>query len=121
MYSLCNVTFVKGPFCSSTEQIRYWESADFMGNDLDFSIQPTVELCMDLCIANGVCQAFTYDTLNRFPTVNCWLKSQVSNINMNYDGLSSGMRCSLTPSIEPPTPPDAKYPLEGKLKIFERI
>ena len=73
---------------------------------------------MDLCLAHSSCQAFTYDTFNRFPSVNCWFKTQASNVNMNYEGLISGMRCSLPPLIEPPTPEDGIYPPEGMLLQF---
>jgi len=85
-----------------------------MGNDIETSIQPTVEICMDLCLLHTSCQAFTYDTFNRFPSVNCWFKTQVANINMAYEGLVSGMRCSLQPILEPPTVPDGEHDGEGK-------
>jgi len=98
-------------------QIRYWNNADFPGKDIDTSVQSTLDLCMDHCLANSGCQAFTYDPQNRYVVshnVNCWIKSKAENYNMNFDGLTSGMRCSHAPADNPPMAWDGQY----RSKIF---
>jgi len=96
--------------CDTGAKIKYWLNADFPGNDFDTSVQSTVALCMEKCLANAKCQAFTYDNLKRFK-VNCWLKSKAANYNMNYNGLTSGMRCSHAPKM-PSKTRDGQYPLD---------
>ena len=74
-------------------------------------VQPTLEGCMDMCIAHPGCQAFTYDNLNRYVAsnnVNCWLKSNAANYNMNYNGLTSGMRCAHASNLSKSR--DGQYP-----------
>ena len=104
--------------------MRYWYNANFQGNDIHSTIQPTVENCMDQCIATVACNAFTYDTLNRFET-NCWLKSKSESLNdmnyqMNYNEMISGMRCSFQPIADPSSPSIGEYHSEGKLQKFTK-
>ena len=98
-------------FCSSSDELRYWNNVDFPGNALSDNKVSSFESCMELCLANASCNAFTYDNFNRFSHVNCWLKTQSSKLNMKLDGLTSGMRCNVTPIEEPSRSPDAKYPI----------
>ena len=99
--------------------MRYWEDGNFQGNDIESTNQPTLEDCMDRCIANDTCNAFTYDTQNR-TAENCWLKIKSASIDdlndEDYDGMTSGLHCNFQPFEEPNQPADAMYPSEGKLK-----
>ena len=97
--------------CSSSEQMRFWENVDLPGNDLLYTTVLTVEHCMDICIRNEACNAFTYDTKNRITHLNCWSKTEPSAYNPNSDGEGyiSGVRCSV-PSIEEPLSQPHQYP-----------
>ena len=86
--------------------MQYWNDADFMGNDISSTFLSTVEKCMDHCFAHDSCQAFTY----RNSDEKCWIKTTVANVNMNYGGLISGMRCSYQTNEKPKSPPDGSYP-----------
>lgn len=104
-------------------QLRYWSNVHFgVGNDIEFAVTDTVELCMERCIANSRCFVFTYDHQNRYVNsqaygyANCWLKYKAATYNMNYDGLTSGMRCSYKPAVMPPTESIGHYP--GKILYF---
>ena len=107
--------------CSSSEEMRYWKNADSNGNNISYTKVATIEICMDLCMANDQCNAFTYDTTNRFADLNCWFKTSPVPFDMeseNAIGLFSGMRCSVTPIEEPARSPDAIYP-EGLFKMLK--
>ena len=104
-------------------KIRYWSNAHFgAGNDIDFSVQDTVELCMERCLANSGCVNFSYDPQNRnvhlegYGYANCWLKSKAENYDMSSAGLTSGIRCSYEPPANIPTEPIGYYP--GKILYF---
>jgi len=101
--------------------MRYWNQSDFPGADLKPHLtEDTVEDCMDRCLEKPECNAFTFDSYKRFDPDRgwCWLKTNAGNYNMNYDGMISGMKCSYRPDVEPPRPPDNKYPLyDGKLTL----
>ena len=101
----------------TNERMRYWENADFPGYDIQPHLTPdTLEECMDRCLERSDCQAFTYDRYKRWDPSRgwCFLKTKPANYNMNYDGLVSGMKCGLNGVLEPPKPPDNKYPLQRK-------
>ena len=105
--------------------MRYWENVDLPGNVISYTKVSTVEICMDLCIPNEACNAFTYDTTNRFGVVgydyNCWLKTEPSTYNTNSDseGLISGVRCSAASIEEPLSQPD-HYP-KGLFEMFRFV
>ena len=103
--------------CSSYYKMRYWENADLLGNDMSTTTVSTVENCMDLCIANNACNAFTYDLKNRLDSINCWLKTEASVYYTDSDreGYVSGTRCSAAINEEPLSSP-SQYP-EGSFKI----
>ena len=88
-----------------------------VGGDIEATNQPTLEDCMDRCIANVACNAFTYDTTNAHPD-NCWLKTKSASTNdMNESylaGSTSGLRCNFQPFEALTNPADGMYP--GKLK-----
>ena len=86
--------------------MRYWSDADFYQNDIAHFRNSTLELCMDRCLRNTKCQAFTYDHQNRH---NCWLKSKARNYKTDQEGLTTGMRCTHAPPVNPPKAPDGYY------------
>ena len=97
--------------CVSSEQMRYWENVDLPRNGISYTKVSTVESCMDLCLTNKACNAFTYDTINRLGDLNCLLKTEPSTYNTNSDseGFISGVRCSAASIEEPLSQPD-HYP-----------
>ena len=61
-----------GDGCVSTNEIRYGNDLAFTGHYIETkSGVETVQNCMDHCLANSNCKAFTY-----FTDQNCWLRSQ---------------------------------------------
>ena len=109
--------------CSSSNELKYWIDADFPYSDIARTVEDTLQICMQKCLDNPDCMAFTYDTLNRFVesnNVNCWQKSTATNYNMDYDGLTSGIRCSHIPSAEPPTPPEQIYLSKGSFFFIKK-
>ena len=62
------------------------------GNDIEHFEAESAESCMNFCLTNDRCVAFTFDRENRFDSGNCWLKDDAANYN-DYAGLTSGVRC----------------------------
>jgi len=94
----------------------YWNNLEFRGRDIVTSVTSTLELCIQECVSNSECQAFTYDHQNQYAYVNCWLKSMESN-NIQWideDGYTSGMRCSHVSRANLNQEADGHYPC----KIF---
>ena len=87
-----------------------------MGNDLKRLVFDNVEECMDACLADNRCKAFTFDR----ESFKCWLKSAAENLyEQNSNRLISGVRCNLenTPLLTP----SGKYPGRGSLKYDYNI
>ena len=109
--------------CSSSEEMRYWKNAESIGNGMATSHAATIEICMDLCLADNKCTTFTYDTTNRFDDRNCWYKTSPVPFDMEAEraiGLITGMRCSVTPPEEPPRSPDGIYS-KGLFKMLKCV
>ena len=88
----------------------YWTYIGFDHNSsFKSSKQLTAGLCMEDCLAESQCQAFTFD-LTLTSTMNCWLKSKIGQINMNAKGVLSGRRCSFKSDDDPPSSADGVYP-----------
>ena len=94
---------------------------DFPGNNIVTSVQATFELCMETCLFNSQCQAFTYDHQNRYVEsmhVNCWLKSKKRKYNTDFAGFTSGIRCDYRRNkARKVNPPDSQY--AGKILYFD--
>ena len=95
--------------------MRYWNNLEFRGRDIVTSVKTNLELCIEECVSNSECQAFTYDHQNQYAYVNCWLKSMESNNIQWIDehGYTSGMRCSHVKPSDLNKEPDGQYPCKS--------
>ena len=97
--------------CSSPDKIKFWNDKDLTGNDFNSTTTDNKEQCMDNCLADDRCKAFSFDPQNRFP-VNCWMKEAASPEKFNdFSGITTGVRCNLENA--PQLTPNGKYPEKG--------
>ena len=93
--------------------MKYWTyGIDFYGNDVRMhSKVQKIEECMDFCLADENCDAFTYDPHSR-DTVNCYLKARDGGswtVNRT-EGLASGHKCDYKFNPEQTAKPVEIYP-----------
>ena len=100
-------------------KIKYWTTGkDFHGEDFKiFDNIATVEECMDLCLANNLCNAFTFHPSGYYAN-RCWLKAKDSQsgswkVNQENDNRSTGHKCNYDFSPEQSDEPTGIYPTSG--------
>ena len=81
--------------------MKNWKGRDFYGSDLEsHSSIRTVEECVNLCLKNSECVAFTYAPEPLFLDgselqYSCWLKKDQTSwtVNESQESLISGHKC----------------------------
>ena len=96
--------------CSSPLQLKFWNDKDWNNNNFKTFVADNLEKCMDFCLGDNRCKAFTFDRQNQLAGANCWLKKTGENFK-DHSGHTSGVRCNHENT--PQFPPSGKYPVTG--------
>ena len=95
-------------FAADTRQIETFENADYFGFDLRAEKNVSLEQCKSICLSDGACRAFTYNTSAQW----CFLKSDYSRLDP-FDGAVAGKVVSATSAPDIGAPAELGFVARG--------
>ena len=108
--------------CEETK-IKFWNDQDIKGELVDAFVADDQEQCMNSCLENKLCKAFSFDRLNRVNNAdlnwnnNCWLKEAAESFEA-FSGMKTGARCDFEKT--PQSTPDGVFPETSTYFILEK-
>ena len=101
--------------CEET-QLKFWNDQDIHGELVKAFVADDQEQCMNSCLENKLCKAFSFDRLNRWAN-NCWLKEAAEGFKA-FSGMTTGARCDFEKA--PQSTPDGVFPETGTYLILKK-
>ena len=96
--------FVNAAWAVEARQVVTTQNSDYFGFDLRSEQNVTLDQCKTICLGDGACRAFTYNTKAKW----CFLKSDFATIKP-FNGAVAGKVVTISGEPDIGAPPELGY------------